>query len=362
MKYNQLKEKLRSDKDKKIDSKSNKENKVEAVWNYFFIVCIAVSVVLIISLSFFVKDFREELRRLYVNPNYKWPEFSELSPSLLILILILAFKTTIEYMSKGLVEHCLAKKYKEPKNEAMKNLAKIYRYKLGYHIYKAIFYFGITVFGYIILKQYDYFPKTMLGDGKTVNIFAKGYPEYYFYERSPLFILYYNINLAFFLNDFIFLIKKERQSDFINMFLHHICTISLIIFSYMTNHSKVGVLVIFCHMESDILMHVMRFFLQTDHEIITVIVGILFTCNFIYMRQYVFGEIIYTLYKHLVWGFISTSLWLFLVMLYIMHLHWSSILVSRLLQILCTKSEIVDYTNYDDYIKKNKIKDNKKVE
>ena len=364
MKYNSSNEKIKNEKEKEptYEPKANNQIRGETCWNYFFILCIVISIILIIASCFFVNNFKEEIRKQKHNSNYKWPGLSELFPSLLILPIILIYKISIEYLSKGIVESCLAKKYKEPKNEKFKNLAKIYRYKLGYHIYKMSFYFGITIFGYIILNKFDYFPKSMLGSGNMSNMFSKGYPDSYFYERTPLFILYYNITLAFFLTDFIFLIKKERQSDFINMLLHHICTISLIIFSYMTNYSKIGVLVIFCHMESDILLHVMRFFLQTDHNIIVNIVGTAFTSNFIYMRQYVFGEIIYTIYKKITWtwGLITTSLWLFLVILYIMHLHWSYVLVSRLIEMLISKNKLIDYANYDDCIKNGKKKDDKK--
>ena len=51
------------------------------------------------------------------------------------------------------------------------------------------------------------------------------------------------------------------------MFTHHICTIFLIIFSFITNYSNIGSLVIFCHMESDILGHAIRFIVQTDQPI-----------------------------------------------------------------------------------------------
>ena len=146
----------------------------------------------------------------------------------------------------------------------------------------------------------------------------------------------------------------ERQSDFIKMILHHICTISLIIFSFIINYSNVGTLVLFCHMESDILLYCTRFLLQTDNHIAFVgFVGITFTVNYIYMRQYVLGEIIYTLYKYLNWKFtiVGATLWLFLVILYTLHLHWSYILLTKTVELLMTKKPIVDDINYDKLIK-----------
>jgi ceramide synthetase len=200
----------------------------------------------------------------------------------------------------------------------------------------------------------------MLGNGYMSNMFLKGFPDSYFYERTPLFTLYYNINLAYFLNDFIFMFIMERQSDFINMLLHHVCTISLIIFSFITNYSNIGSLVLFCHMESDILVHLARFLLQTDNSIFIIgFVGVIFTINFVYMRQYVFGEIIYTIYKYITWKWriITTTLWLFLVILYIMHLRWSYVLLSKISELLVTQKKVEDEVNYDKLVKVNK-KDN----
>ena len=332
-------------------------------WNSFFIFCLILSIILSIALCLFIKDFNDNIKRHKLN--YNWPKLSELIPSLYILPLIMAFKTIIELLSKGLVESCLAKKYKQPKNEEFKKLGIIYRHKLSRHIYKITYYVGITIFGYYVLHDLPYFPKSMLGDGYIPNMFLKGFPDSYFYERTPLFILYYNINLAYFLNDFIFMFIMERQSDFINMILHHVCTISLIIFSFITNYSNIGSLVIFCHMETDILLHLARFLLQTDNSVFIIgFVGVIFTVNFIYMRQYVFGEMIYTIYKYInwKWGIITTTLWLFLVILYIMHLRWSCVLLSKISEMIITKKKVEDEVNYDKLVKvnqKDNITDNK---
>ena len=70
--------------------------------------------------------------------------------------------------------------------------------------------------------------------------------------------------LSYFANDFFWLLREDKQTDFINMLLHHICTISLIVFSHLVNYSNVGSIVLILHMESDIFVHSTRFLLQTD--------------------------------------------------------------------------------------------------
>ena len=345
--------------------KNNKarENKKEGkIWNSFWIFCIIVSIILIVASCFFINEFNQNIKKH--NVKYPWPQLYDLFPSLYILPIVIIFKLFIEKLSKGIVESTLAKKYKQPKNKEMQELADIYRKKQARHVYKITFYTGITIFGYYVLKDLPYFPKSMLGKGYMPAMFLPGFPNSYFHEKPPLFNFYYNLSLAYFVCDFIFLfISEKKQSDFVTMLLHHICTISLIIFSFITNYSNIGCLVIFCHMESDILLHLERFLLQTDKSVfVLTIVGIIFVSNFIYMRQYVFGDMIYTIYKYITWnwGIITTMLWLFLVILYIMHLRWSYILLYKTSELVFEKKRIADDIKFDKLLneKRNKKHNN----
>ena len=73
------------------------------------------------------------------------------------------------------------------------------------------------------------------------------------------------------------------------------------------------------------------------------------------MRQYVLGEMIYILYKYVTWkwGIISTMLWLFLVILYIMHFRWSVILLHKTWQIIFQKKRVTDGIKFVDEVNKN---------
>ena len=340
-----------------MEKKNVKNKATEALiseglyWNVFWLLCILLSIILIFASCFVINDFNTNIKKL--NLKYQWPKLSDLIATLYILPIIICYKLFVEFLSKDLVEYCLSKKYKQP---SMKKIGDKYRHKLSNHIYKTTFYIGITIFGYIILKDLPYFPKSMGGKGYMPTMFLPGFPNSYFHEKPPLFNFYYNINLAYFFCDFIFLFISEKKRDFINMLLHHICTISLIIFSFITNYSNIGCLVLFCHMESDILGHVTRFIVQTDlHIFFHGLFGVAFISNFIYMRQYVFGEMIYTIYKYITWkwGIITTMLWLFLVILFIMHFKWSAILLYKTGQIIFQKKRVTDGIKFVDESDKN---------
>ena len=179
----------------KINSKGTEENKEKEgiFWNSFWFVCILLSIVLISISCFFINDFNNNIRKY--NLKYRWPELTDLIPSLYLLPMIICYKLFIEYLSKDFVEYCLSKKYKHPK---LKELKDKYRLKLSRHLYKITFYTGITIFGYYVLKDLPYFPKSMGGKGYMPAMFLPGFPNSYFHEKPPLFDFYYNLNLSYF--------------------------------------------------------------------------------------------------------------------------------------------------------------------
>ena len=50
----------------------------------------------------------------------------------------------------------------------------------------------------------------------------------------------------------------EKRKDFLVMLIHHILTLTLIIVSYATRYHKVGILVIFVHDVTDILLELTK--------------------------------------------------------------------------------------------------------
>ena len=187
------------------------------------------------------------------------------------------------------------------------------------------------------------------------NMFLKGYPNSYYHIKPKLFDLHYIICLSYFSSDLIYLLFiYERQNDFFTMILHHICTISLIIFSFITNYSNIGSIVLILHNASDIFVHFTRILIQTDcHEIFKDTSGVFLVFFFIYTRIYVFGDVIYTIWHYITWdwGWVTFSLWAFLTFLYLMHINWSLMLLHKMI-ILILGIQITDNVNYNDTLKK----------
>ena len=277
------------------------KEKYDNLWNHFFYCCLALTLVGIYFMIRGVNNFRNTL--ISLNPNY---EFSKYSDFLICIPLFIIISIIQHYTPRFLTKICekvMKKSYRFPKTQKDRELGEKYRIRLPIHIFKGSMYLFLTIFGYIVLKDINYFPKSLFGKG-----------------------------LSYFTSDLVGLFVEAKQTDFINMLLHHVCTISLIVFSHLVHYSNVGTIVLFLHMESDIFVHVTRFLLQTDApEIIKDISGLFLVFNFLYTRIYVLGDIIYVLYMYVTWkGIIDWFLLIFLTIIYIMHINWAIMLLQKM--------------------------------
>lgn len=309
-----------------------------------------LQVVALVFLFFVIKNliaWRKNLINL--NPSYPFPQVKDLYKSIIILLPILAFKGTFESFFVHIVPKLLKEQYKHPKNEADRQLAEILPAKVARHFYKIAVYTGMSIYAFIVLKDLDYFPKSLLGHGEMKNMFKAGYPNAYYRERSSAFDYFYLISLAFALSDCFSLISTYgTQNDFKNMLLHHTCEVSLIIFSYLTNYSNIGSLVLITHNISDIPNHFTKIILRADVPgIVTDLSGVAFILGFLYFRMYVFGEVIYTgwFYVNWKWTSIEWALEIFMVFLYIMNTNWTCILLFKFVKLLF-KGEVQDNVQY----------------
>ena len=328
----------------------------DSLWNKVFIACLGLAFIGIFYMIRGVGKFRSQLMSL--NPSYEFSKYSDFLICIPLFLMFTLFRYfTQKFLLLRICEKIMKKAYRFPTNEKDRENGKKYRIKLPNHVYKGTMYFILTVFGYCILKDLNYFPKSLLGKGWLPNMFIKGYPNSFYLEKPPLFDFYYMLCLSYFTSDFIWLLFiNDKQTDFINMLLHHICTISLIIFSHLVHYSNVGSIVLILHLETDIFVHLTRFFLQIEiPEIIKDITGILLVFNFLYVRVYVLGDIIYVLYHYVTWkGVVDWFLLIFLMIIYLLHINWAIMLLQKMFG-LCFGKKLTDTREY-----KLKLKESKK--
>lgn len=269
------------------------------------------------------------------NREYAFPTYTQLIPSLYYLSFLIIGHEIFRFFLAEKMEKHLTHRYK---NEDP-ILIEIYKKKVATNIYKFLFYFLSTVFGFIVLKDLDFFPWSMLGNGEFKNLFIKGYPDLFYFEKPENFDFYYNLNLSFALFDGYLLITNPLQSDFLFMALHHLSTYSLIIFSFVSNFSHVGSIVYFSHYLGDVFSYIVRVCVHLNiSDFYTAFSTFVFLVIFSYTRLFVFGDVIYQIYVGLdyTWTSIETNLVAFLLIIMLLNILWIVLITKKFIKYCCT--------------------------
>jgi hypothetical protein len=247
------------------------------------------------------------------------------------------------------MEKVLNNKYKNPTDTQNYKMGKIYLKKLCTNFFKFLYYLGLSTFGYMILKDLHFFPVSLGGSGTISTVFTSyTYPNMFFWAKPDLFNIYYLGQLSFCITDLIWLVFiYEFQTDFLMMLLHHVCTISLILFSYVTNFSQIGCIILFLHDFGDIFVYFTRIVINTNvKSIYSVLAGSTLLVVFIYTRLYVFAEGIlalanYSMTPNNPWHEVPIVLCTFLTFLYILHLNWVYLILRKIFNAIF-KNDVAD--------------------
>lgn len=122
------------------------------------------------------------------------------------------------------------------------------------------FYFGnhilTKLLGLYLFYGHPYIPTRFLGGCKCEEILSK-WPRYYV---TPGIRWYYMIQLAHHIHSFLeLIIGANLRNDIAEMALHHIATVSGMIFSYFGNHIAMAVTVLIAHNVGDIFLNLAKF-------------------------------------------------------------------------------------------------------
>jgi len=161
----------------------------------------------------------------------------------------------------------------------------------GHVCVKLLYYIIVTYWGLNLLRKTSWLPWVLGGDGDTKNCWV-GYP---FQEPFEGVKEYYLFQLGYHCHSLLFLFWLKRRGDFLEMTLHHICTIFLVWFSYMINYVRVGTLVFLVHDIGDITIYLARTVGDTNWNVGKGIGWALMTGTWMVTRLVIFpGWIIWT--------------------------------------------------------------------
>ncbi|XDV29985.1 hypothetical protein PO909_032997, partial [Leuciscus waleckii] len=158
---------------------------------------------------------------------------------------------------------------------------------------------------------------------------------WYNYPYQPLTVdlhYYYILELSFYLSLLFSQFTDIRRKDFLLMFLHHVATISLIIFSYVNNMARVGTLVMCLHDAADVLLEAAKMANYSKCQRLCNVLFIMFALVFISSRLGVYPVWILNTTVFESWEIVGPypSWWVFntlLVLLQALHTFWSYLIV-----------------------------------
>ena len=311
------------EKDFNLSKKKQKTFSVilyEVVFGILSIIVIVGSVLMYFKLEEFILPIKEK------KPKYKFPDPRDLNQSLVYFVLFIILYKIVKSVFEPKIKGWLEENYTDPDNVDM------YCEKVAIYFLKCSYLFLFTIVGHYVLKDLDFFPKLLLGNGDYRNILLEGENMFYF-EKTKYFDLFYMVNLAWALFDTYLLFTLPLQSDFPTMLLHHLTTISLVIFSYLGNFSSIGCVVFYLHYSGDAVGYIIRIsvYIKVSYSV-KLSAGISTILMFFYTRIIVFGSVIYDTYyfSQISWGIIEYFLFIFMIFLYILHMIWLPLIIKKI--------------------------------
>lgn len=154
----------------------------------------------------------------------------------------------------------------------------------------------------------------------------------------PSLYYYYMIEGAYYIALMLCLATDVKRTDRNMMMIHHVGTIVLIVFSYASNHTRIGSLIMILHQPADMLLQIAKLLLYCKHKTLANLLFVVFVLMFLITRIYIFPVYIiyevmfkfsfhYSLYP---WYFIAFAICLILL---ILHSFWAVIILKMLFKV-----------------------------
>jgi hypothetical protein len=168
-------------------------------------------------------------------------------------------------------------------------------WKAGKKMWQAIFYVCAVIYGYDTLKKTDWLPWYLGGSGSFEN-FSTNVP---YHEVPDGIIDYYMFELGYIAGASIeHIFFEEVTNDYTMYILHHVCAVSLIISSYISNFLGIGTLILF-HLDlADIFTNAASGFGQTKYDSLAAINFFIMMGVWIYTRLLILPWLVYKCFNN----------------------------------------------------------------
>lgn len=283
-----------------------------------------------------VENLRAEAL-LKVTNDFKFYEYSSMYLAAIFFFLFIALHKLFVYVLSNTFHRMLRKNYlKEPQE-----IQSVYLYKVVTNFFKFCYFVVATVIGFSTLYNTEFFLDYRGGSQNFMNFYLKGIPYIYEMSDKEAISFYYNFNLGFVFFETYLLLIQQLQSDFLMMVIHHLATISLVVFSYTSNSTAIGSNILLILYLGDVFSTMLRTVIYLDvPDFVPACSSFAFLAVFSYTRLIVFSELIYTGYVYTPRrGIAEYCLYGLLTLILIMSLMWI-IMITKKVIIYCKTGRI----------------------
>jgi hypothetical protein len=156
--------------------------------------------------------------------------------------------------------------------------------RFGTVTFKFVYFVVVSLWGFRILKDAPFMPKSLGGSGAAVHAFD----DYPFPDHLPQLKAYYQVELAYHIQSLLFHIVSEHRNDYLEMMLHHTTAVLLVLFSYFCNFVNIGALVLLVHDVADVAGYAVKMSVDTGYTIVTLSIYVTLLAVWGYTRLFVF--------------------------------------------------------------------------
>lgn len=179
-----------------------------------------------------------------------------------------------------------------------------------------------TIFGYFTLKDSYILPPALGGSGSLYNQFI----DFPYIKHPPLYRFYFTGTMGYHVGSIMtHVFSKEKSNDYLEMMLHHLCTIYLYGFSYMTN-CLIGAVVSLIHDIPDVAIAWTRAWAESEYKAVAAYSFIISLIIWLYTRLTMLPWCIYvSTFKLEVFAsspYVQPIFGFLLSCLFILHIYW----------------------------------------
>jgi hypothetical protein len=192
----------------------------------------------------FIREFNEVrawMMNNFPEPSYGWPSYKDFYITAIGCFVSWIMMTVLNKLTWNMFYHLC----KEKENEEIR-IAKTQ--KSCDHFYKGFYFIISTVWGYLVMKDSNFLPRSLLGVGDLSHV----HDNYPLVEWPAGLRTYYLFTMGYHLQCLLHHMSDHVRHDYMEMMLHHIVTMFLYGFSYLVNMTLGGAVVMYLHDIADI--------------------------------------------------------------------------------------------------------------